>query len=327
MEEQIIKWLLDEKRGVISPDHSREVSKWRSESAANEQLYQDYWKLLNSPAYADAGMPDINLSWDDFSQKIPQSVSAPVGHSLRSVRFWLPRVAALLVVAAGAWYFLNPGDTPSEWIAIADPIELGLKDGTEVILRSDSKLRLVNPGRWDQERRVQLIGEAFFDVASDAKRPFLVEAGDLLIRVMGTSFSVAERPEEDLIEVLVNSGKVGVHLQGTTEPVLLGAGDLLTWNAATSQSRQVRTSTANLLSWHSGVLTFSGTPLAEVCRDLSRHYQVDIRVTEKLAACRFTSRFDNTSLEDVLEILRHTFDLTIKPNPDGGYRLDGVDCG
>jgi ferric-dicitrate binding protein FerR (iron transport regulator) len=323
VEDRLITWVLKEKQKSLSPEERIELDVWRSQGPANERMYQDFHVLMESNPQWPVP-PDTDKAWATFVSHLPPQLAVHRQHM--RIRYWLPRVAAVLLVALSIGYLVWPSSDRTDWSTDATPLTLSLKDGTDILLASGSSLQIDFPEAWRTERRVRLEGVAFFEVAKDKDRAFLIEAGDVLIRVFGTAFNVAARPEEDFIEIIVTRGSIGVHVEGGSEPIVLGAGDVLRWDKSGGIKHQYRSTTSNHLAWHDGILTFAATPLSEVCLDLSRHFQVQIQVVATMASCPLTARFEDASLDEILETLMHTHELSVVSQPGGGVLLAGSSC-
>ena len=112
-------------------------------------------------------------------------------------------------------------------------------------------------------------GQAIFDVVHDARRPFVVEAGDRLVRDVGTQFDVRKRAGD--LTVTVARGHVEVGPEGSTQPVLLGPGQRLEIGTV-GPAQLTAVDPAETFSWRAGRLVYRAQPLAEVVADLNRQF-------------------------------------------------------
>lgn len=149
-----------------------------------------------------------------------------------------------------------------------------LNDGTEVIMNTDSKL--IFPARFTGSKRiVTLEGEAYFKVAKDASKPFIVRSGRLETLAVGTEFNVKAydkvAPHVTLIE-----GKVIVNVAGTAKKVYLKPGEDV---SLTNDEMKIKNVDPQYyIQWKEGFLYFDDVPLAEVLSDLGRWYNVNIEI-------------------------------------------------
>jgi transmembrane sensor len=190
-----------------------------------------------------------------------------------------------------------------------------MEDGSNVTLNTDSSIRVAMT---QAERRVELDrGEAFFDVAKDPARPFVVRAGTKRIVAVGTKFSVQNLGED--IRVLVTEGKVRVE-DAQLLPVLVAAGSI----ASASGSGVVVTNAPppqveDFLSWREGYLTFHETTLADAVEEMNRYNKRKIFIDDpNIAALRISGTFRPTQYEAFVRVLEQGLALQAR---DGGDRI------
>lgn len=182
---------------------------------------------------------------------------------------------------------------------IAQSLEVRLDDGSTVHLGADSAIQV----RFEPSvRRVTLLsGEAFFEVAADAERPFRVDAGEVETTVLGTAFNVAL--SADAVSVAVDHGRVGVAAthQDAALSAPLGAGD---WVRVAHGGAVERGMDAGELAggWRSGMLVVRDRPVGDVVDEIRRHYRGRIVLAAAdFADLRVTGVYD---LNDPVEALR-----------------------
>ena len=218
-------------------------------------------------------------------------------------RRWGAAAAAALVIGVG---FATRGDwsTPSAPRALRTAIgtrdSLRLPDGTLAILAPGSALDVID-GYGREAREVRLVGAAFFEVVHDAARPFAVRTGDVVIRDLGTAFSV-NTAADGRVAVAVTHGIVAVRPASGAE-VELRAGDRGTADATAVTVRR-GVVTAEDVAWTRGVLNYRDTPLTEVRADLRRWYGLDLRITDDVLEARtLTASFRGERAADVIRLI------------------------
>jgi len=186
-----------------------------------------------------------------------------------------------------------------------------LPDGTRVWLNAASSISFPTAftGR---ERKVTLVGEAYFEVAKDALRPFQVWVGNTLIEALGTHFNINAYGDEDAVRASLVDGSVRV-VQGASSRMIRPGEE-----AQVSQG-SIHVATANLAratGWHNGRLVFSNTALPTVARELSRWYDVDIayRGRSNLHISIIIDR--GLPLEKVIKLLEGTGNVHFKHTGD-----------
>ena len=151
-----------------------------------------------------------------------------------------------------------------------------LTDGTKVWLNSAS--RLIYPSSFvGKERRVVLSGEAFFDVAHDAERPFIVETSRMNVKVLGTCFNVSDYEDNDEVSTTLVNGSVEI-ASGNQQAFRLVPGEQAYGKESELKKREVN---VNLYtSWIDGKFMFNNTELEDIVKQISRWYDVDIRFAD-----------------------------------------------
>jgi ferric-dicitrate binding protein FerR (iron transport regulator) len=186
--------------------------------------------------------------------------------------------------------------------------DLLLPDGTMVYLNAGSTLRYPNFFTGDY-REVILAGEGYFEVARDAAHPFIVRAGDLTARVLGTSFNINAYPEREVIMTTLVEGRVRVECGGSARDVLPGT--QVVYDKTTGESTTRVVDVEMYTSWKDGYYIFENTPLEEFMATLARWY--DLRVAyrdEQVKGIKFSGslkRYDN--IVPLLKKLEYTRDV------------------
>ena len=274
---------------------------------------------------------------EDPAQREPRQLGS---HKIKIWR-WTAAAAALVLISAGALWYDNgnkpaPHQDKSLDVSYGAQKTLILSDGTRIWLNAGS--HLVYPERFSgSTREVTLEGEAFFDVAPRPSVPFLVHAGKITVKVLGTRFDVkAYRADANITTTLI-SGKVQVTLDNDPERnvTLVPHEKLVVANAEAEtpplkegpSRNELRYQVRYLLgndkdsslaetAWLDNKLVFSDDLFQEVARQLERKYNVEIGfANEGLKEEHLSGVFDKETLQQVLDILRMTtrFD----------YRMEG----
>lgn len=183
---------------------------------------------------------------------------------------------------AGALIYDVAGETPISYHTLSlprgsRPIRLVLADGSAVWLNAASSITYPTGFR-GAERVVSISGEAYFEVAHDAGHPFIVEQGDMRVRVLGTHFNVRAYGDDRLREVTLLEGAVRVQrgsLQETLQPGQQAALDpaRLTIRSADLES---------VMAWKNGQFIYDGADLRTIMQEISRYYDVDVRFVDEI---------------------------------------------
>lgn len=195
---------------------------------------------------------------------------------------------------------------------------LVLSDGTRVWLNAVSELEY--PVQFvGKERVVRLKGEAYFEVARDTSKPFIVEAGGISTRVLGTAFNVSAYDDEEAISTTLLSGKVEVCLKeyDNARPVILDPGMQSMWHKENEEFQLKKVDTEDVVAWRYGVFVFNEDDIEVVTRMLSRWFEVKFVFDGGRSRHHtFSGKMSkDESLEAILNI------LTLAGGPE--FRLEG----
>jgi len=190
--------------------------------------------------------------------------------------------------------------------------QLSLSDGTHVHLNSGSSLRYPVRFLKGKSREVELTGEGYFDVAKDATRPFIVNANEINIRVLGTQFNVSSYANEQEINTVLVEGSVGLYRKNEQyleeQASFLEPGQIGTLNKVAGALDINTVDTSIHTSWIEGKLVFRNTPFEIIRKRLERHYNVIIINNNKdLDKNTYKAIFDIESIEQVLETLNRNY--------------------
>lgn len=179
--------------------------------------------------------------------------------------------------------------------------QLNLPDGTKIWLNSASSLKYPVSFAALKERRVELSGEAYFEVAKDKIHPFIVKSGRQQVQVLGTHFDVNAYPDEQLIKTTLLEGSVKLN-----EQVILKPGEQSSLTGEKFNVKQVNVNDA--IDWKNGEFVFTNESLTSILKKVSRWYDVEIKyVHTPVSVPTFTgsvSRSENIS--GVLKMLEET---------------------
>ena len=324
------------KKGTSHNIEWENISKFLS-GEMNEEERIAFEKLIDSnPEYAKivaASENDLNLiheankiqnsfnidsAWSSVKSRLKTTEQTnketPVIPILRWKKF--VQVAAMLIITIGIGFasYQVYIDKIAPYQSIASQLNetgksITLADGSKITLNGESKL--VFPREFKgNERRVQLTGEAFFDIAKNPESPFIISVNNAEVKVLGTSFNI--KASNDQVEVLVETGKVQFSI--TKEPgkhLILKKGDFGVLQK--NELEKVAMRDENYLSWKTQKMVFKNTYLGEVAKVIDRTYHVEIQFQDTgIMKLPIHTTFNQTPLDEVLENLCLPFNLTYK---------------
>ena len=329
-------------KGIINAIHRRLTGQSltdpeRTLVEAHPELTEDLTRIWDAAAhYRTQERPDTDAAWNRFSQRLAAESAAPaaavsgarvIAHPRARAprRSWL-RVAAVAVLVAALgtlfWTTLDPESTQFA-TQLGERTTVELPDGTTVELNNNSTLTYTG----DFDRRVELTGEAYFNVAADPDHPFYIETAESEVKVLGTEFNLRAYPGEPCVEVHVNEGRVRFDCKSTGETLELTRDHRAAlWMDGMTMDRRTDVS-ANATAWKRGSLRFRKSSMKEVFADASRFFGRNIDFNEaELTDCHLNGRYRADEWETFRAALESNLALEIEENSDGSIKISGGHC-
>ena len=252
--------------------------------------------------------------------------------------FW-KKIAAVLLIPLILGNILYYSFRPKNYSTHQEPIynelfaafgtrsALKLSDGTSVWLNSGSSIKY--PDRFiGNNRTVFLKGEAYFEVESDLKKPFIVETSSLSVKATGTKFNVSGYDSADEAEVTLVSGKVEVNITDGKNKISSSKLDInqhFSFNKVNGTTSIINEDTYKYISWKDGKLVFRNEPLSQVVKKISQVFNIDIELQgSSLQDFSYRATFQDESLSEILKLLKMSspidyIEVKRDPLPDGSF--------
>ncbi|WP_158861489.1 FecR family protein [Lunatibacter salilacus] len=202
-----------------------------------------------------------------------------------------------------------------QWVVKSNPkgqkSRFHLPDGSSVVVNSESEIRYKNSfGKTD--RQLYLVGESFFEVASDSLLPFEVHTRGLVVTALGTAFNINSFADQP-VNVQLAGGKVKVQKENDeTEIFYLKPGEEIVWDGV-EEIKKRSFDLKNAFLWKEGKLRFKGHSISEFKAILERWYGVDIEVVGPIEpGLKIKGEFDNAYLSEVLESVGYAYGFVYK---------------
>ncbi len=291
-------WLA-RRNGGLTPADETAFARWLEADPSHRRAWTEAevaWRRLNAPRAA--GEADALLAALAVRRRVRRQRRRALGAVLGA--------AAVVALWAGLRFRPAPADT-APLAAVARPTIRTLADGSKVALRPGAEIAVeFQPG----SRGVRLLaGEALFTVAKDPARPFVVQAGDIAVRAVGTEFLVGSG--RDAVSVLVTEGRIAVG-RGSDE-VQAGAGERVVvprGDGGTRVAPVAPSAVAAALAWRGERLEFSDTPLAEALAAVNRRAAVPLVLADpELGRRRITGVLWADDSEGFVRLLEAGFNL------------------
>ncbi len=319
--------------GEMQPEEARIFQEDVNKDPAKKALLEEYRKIWDSVGSLPDPVPyDLDAEWAQIHPKLSgyaTDVVKPKAGRSRSLLYYSYRIAAVLIlglVLSFSWFYVSRMAGMEKVVAKNEAVEVVLEEGTRLTVNRNSTIRYKKKFKAG-ERKVFLSGEAWFDVARDTTRPFVIDAGAAFVEVLGTSFNVNAYKENPVVEITVESGLVALSAKEDQEDlIVMKAGSGGTYHKKQKELTLLASSDPNKISWKTRDLYFDGSSLREVAELLNRVYGTNMVITNPgLASCNITVTFKDQSLEAILKVLEMTLDLDISRSGDE-IRLDGKGC-
>jgi ferric-dicitrate binding protein FerR (iron transport regulator) len=210
-------------------------------------------------------------------------------------------------------------ENKTTWHEIQSPVgmrsHIVLPDGTDLWLNAGSKIKYAIPFI-KESRKIDLSGEAFLHVVKNEKSPFLVNAGNTEVKVLGTQFNIKSYPEDKHIEVALEEGSIEFSFtrnNGQKASTKLKPNDYLILNKKSTRATIENKNIEKYISWRQNIMILDETPMLEVAKILERWYGVKVVITDnEIKKYKFTTTFENETLHRVLELLEISSPISIK---------------
>jgi len=296
--------------GETTPQEDQLVKKYKTENPEHYKTLKAFWtkKGLKHETF------DTTKAWNKIEQKATRPKVVPIYRYLKVAA----SVAAIFLMVFLSYYFNNSDQPTTELAVITAKVnneKVELEDGSVVYLNSNSALTF--PKNFtSKERIVTLHGEAFFDVARDVERPFIIHTIHSDIEVLGTSFNINTTTQET--EISVANGKVKVQSTSNDKSAILTPDQSA---KVTKENLEVYAAhNQNYLAWQTGIFHFDKTPISQVVEKLNTFYKDKIILTNQNSDCLFTANLNQQELLEVIEIIQLSCSLELNKK-NNSYEL------
>lgn len=293
---------------TITEADDRSLEKWLQDDLHKEIFLSlvEIWNTVQSKVREYE--PDEDYYWTFISNRINK-----IEKKKKTRHFFINRmmrigVAAslLLIIGFSLFVYLMPMEKQINQLPVYSSLEgktkILLTDSTVVWLKKNSTLACLSDFS-GKERRVKLNGAAFFEVKSDKKHPFIVEAQDLNIKVHGTKFVVSASQSQENVVVGLEEGSVEL-ISPTIKSQFIVPGEVAEYNKGTGQLDIKEEDTTIYNSWMLNNISFNGSTLEYICKILSFRFDKSIKVDPSIATrYRYMFQLHDETLDELLDML------------------------
>jgi len=316
--------------GKYSLRDFEQVDHWFEDSSNEAELknaIQQHWDEFSGETTGN--QKDLSLVLNQLKQKIAEQKPV-VNFRIRAQRFYAKAAAILLLplilYSVYSTFFNTQPNEMAASIEIVSPhgarTKFQLPDSTQGWLNGGSSLRYTNS--FLTKRSIELVGEAWFEVAHNSQKPFVVHTKSLDVQVLGTKFNVTAYPEENVTEVVLQEGKVNVNgLKGLFK-VDMKPNEKFTFDKGSQSGSILKVNASQFSAWKDGLMVFRNEPLSEVLKRVGRWYNVEIVLDDpELENFRYRATFQEEQVEEVVRLISLTVPIEYSFN-DREIGDDGV---
>ena len=297
----------------------------------NKKAFEEYvqlWQLLPNAKVTE--VPSVKQSWDEIQPKLSEKKPAHIRGILFNRYTAAACVIGIALVAALVWWKnaaieSTAGKKNSAFvtkIALDEIILDSMTDGSTVTLNRGSNLTYAKEFN-QASREVTLNGEAFFSVAPNKNKPFVISIDDLKIQVVGTEFNVRRLADQN-IEVQVHSGVVKMYT--AKKELLVVKNQTGLYIKSTGELKLQYAIDSNSIGYVTHSFAFNDISFIQVCSYLSQAYHVNFKLdTNKFSECRITAQFKDESLEYILDVIDATLNTVSRKQGDT-INIEGNGC-
>ncbi|GGY97153.1 FecR domain-containing protein [Pseudoduganella plicata] len=293
IEEEAARWLACQDAGTLTGAMQEQFDTWLEADTRHRVAWlrlRAAWTQADSLLRREAANGAQSAALPRFSQ-------------------WRIAAGVLLAIALGAQLMWMSGGTGPQQYAtrIGENRVVALADGSRIMLNTDSRLRAAP----DAARKVWLDrGEAYFDIAHDPAHPFIVEAGDSRVTVLGTRFTV--RRTGAGVRVLVAEGRVRVTESGAAVTLTRNE-EAVALGGRIARATRTEAQTGQRLAWREGRIVFDQTRLADAAAEFNRYNERRIVVADPdIAGIRIGGSFSPANVDGFARLLEQGFGLTAR---------------
>ncbi len=285
----------------------------------------------------------IETALNDTLWEIAKKQNVIRGKSpMRALYERFSRIAALLIVPVILYAFYiqfhhNPAPASDNHAIVVQSqpgviTKLVLPDGTKVCLNAGSAISYPNYFT-GKKREVSLTGEAYFEVVKNKEMPMEIAAGNVKLKVYGTTFNVNAYPNESFAKITLVEGSVSLSSSGKADQAkefFIKPGQTVTYYRESNKLDVEYKDTFQYTAWKDGLLVFKNTSFDSVLRQLSHRFNVDIELANKnLGSTSMDATFKNESLDEILRLLSLStpFKYSYGPQhklPDGSFEKSKI---
>lgn len=287
-----------------------QVINWLSDENADHTVLENY---MESEWKGDEGEIDVQ-SEQRTVEYLRNRLYPKQGAAIRLFNFRKINIAVaacIATVALAATFYLSgikPGPGGKHWTEFKNQEKemkrVILPDSSIAWLNPDARLLIADFAN-AAKRETRIDGEIFFDVKHNEKKPFIVQAGNIETKVLGTAFNIEAYNGEEDVRVSLVRGKVAVqNISSKGKAEILEPGEMISWGRSDNKVQRGNISQVNEGDWTKGALIFNDVPLAYALERIACRYQLEVRYIglPDLPEIKITTTLRDNHLDELLQI-------------------------
>lgn len=305
---------------------------WLSVSDENQRWFDNQKLIWNSSEAKSLKHDlDVELALSKVHQRIAfmhnhHKISVKQANRFSALNKWVASAAAVLLLGLAVFFVLkSESKQPLQHIAASQKMDvpLQLPDGSEVILNTNSEITY--PQEFSTSKRTTSFrGEALFEVAGNPEKPFQILTDHFGVEVLGTKFNLNAMPGSDKYIVDLIEGKLRLFTfdqnpNDRIEQLVLLAGERGVFDVETRRIERTAQTDLNFMAWHSGILEFINMPLVDALETINASYHINFILSAEHKDLKITARFENESVEELIESLQTIYNFEVTRNGDMVY--------
>lgn len=306
--------------GEASPEEAMMLEDWKLEAPENLAHYEQSEQVF--ALLQNAGQPaeiDTAKAWEKVKPLLDREKVKPLYPKTAFTRI-AAALIILLGIGVGLVLLFNTDEKGTSYMADNNPKDIKLTDGSEVTVFAHSSLT-ADAGFGKTNRLMHLNGNATFSVVHDEAMPFVIDAGNVFIKDIGTRFTVRSSLDTDTVYVHVDEGIV-LLFDSLGSALEIKA----TEHALYIRSKKQIVKNETTVARPNAQLNFDNKPLGEVIATLNATYNTAIILQNaSLKNCTLTTRFEHEDLDTIISIITETLGLSYEKTAKG-YIIKGNTC-
>ncbi len=249
--------------------------------------------------------PDMNSVWHKVNDNLGLSDKKVVPLHRRILRY-AAIILPLLMVATGLYLSKDKINQKLNYITYNSPSglrsKINLSDGSIIWLQPKSQIKY--PKKFSaKSREIFFTGQAYFDIAKNPEKPFIVHTNDIDVSVLGTQFYVKANSVNDYVETGLISGKV--KLKNSFIEEFLKPNDIVVFSRSKNQITEKKDLSSNSYKWNNGSLVFDNCEFGTILKDISEWYNMDLDIDNNINLnTNLTLTVREESINEIMEILQ-----------------------